>query len=91
MKNHELCYLIDVNMSLSTARDKTLEVLKTVKEREKKKNFISVWVDDQTLKFIDIEKINRLKLQIIRVRLPSGRIVWIEKNNAIKKGFIKEE
>ncbi len=90
MKNHELRYLIDVNISLSTVRDKTLEVLKTVKEREKKKNFIPVWVDAQTLKLVDMEKIKRLKMQIIKVRLSWGRIVWMEKDNAIKKGFIKE-
>lgn len=89
-KRYGLCYLIESSSDITTVRYKALEILKEVKEREKKKNFIPVWVDAQTLKLVDMEKIKRLKMQIIKVRLSWGRIVWMEKDNAIKKGFIKE-
>ena len=39
---------------------------------------------------MDLEKIKRFGLQIIRVKIPGGRIVWMEKKNAIDKGYINE-
>lgn len=37
---------------------------------------------------MDVEKIKRKKLEIIRVKIDKKGIVWMEKQNAIDKGFI---
>ena len=71
-------------------RERAMEALKVAKEIESSKKTIPVWVDWQTTKLVDMKKIKRLGLQIIKVKIPGGRLVWIEKQNAIDKGYIND-
>ena len=70
-------------------RTKAIECLKMVKERESKQEILPVWVDSQTTKLIDKRKVLNKKIELLKVRV-NGRIVWIERDNAIKNGFINE-
>ena len=64
--------------------------LKVAKEQEATKKLIPVWVDATTTKLVDMEKIKKRKMEIIRVKIGKGELVWMEKNVAIKNGFINE-
>lgn len=66
------------------------ESLSKVKEYESTRTHLPVWEDAHTTRLVDVEKIKSQKLEIIRVKLPSGRLVWMEKKNAIKRKFISE-
>ena len=81
-------YLLDVEGSYN--RQKALDVLAKAKEKEATKKLIPVWVDPQTTVMMDLEKIKKKKLEIIRVKMGRGELAWMEKSNAIKRGFIKE-
>ena len=81
-------YLLDVEGSYNRAR--AVEALKKAKEKEATKKLIPVWVDPQTTVMMDMEKIKKRKLEIIRVKIGKGELAWMEKSNAIKRGFIKE-
>ena len=71
-------------------KDRAEENLKMAKEMEAQKNTIPVWVDYQTTKFMDLEKIKRKKLEVIKVKLKRGGLVWMERKTAIENGFINE-
>ena len=64
--------------------------LAKAKEIEASKKLIPVWVDATTTKLVDMEKIKKRKMEIIRVKIGKGELVWMEKNVAIKNGFINE-
>lgn len=86
----ELHYMTEGGAGTLAYRDRAIEALKVAKELEAGRTTIPVWVDFQTTKFMDIEKIKRHKLEIIRVKIDKKGLVWIEKSNAIKQGFITE-
>ena len=71
-------------------KERAEEALKYAKELEEQKKTIPVWVDANTTKLMDMEKIKKRKLEIIRVKIGKGELAWMEKSNAIKRGFIKE-
>lgn len=71
-------------------KERAMEALAIAKEMEEQKKTIPVWVDANTTKFMDMEKIKRKKLEIIRVKIGRGELVWMEKSTAIKNGFISE-
>jgi hypothetical protein len=81
-------YLLDTEGSYN--RQRALDNLAKVKEREATKKLIPVWIDPQTTKLMDMEKIKKRKLEIIRVKIGKGELAWMEKANAIKRGFINE-
>ena len=83
-----LNYMTEGGSGTLAYRDRAIEALKVAKELEAKKKTIPVWVDYQTTKMIDLEKIKKYGLQIIRVKIPGCRVVWMEKQNAIDKGYI---
>ena len=85
-----LHYMTEGGSGSLAYRDRAIEALKIAKEIEAGKNTIPVWVDWQTTKLIDLDKIKRFGLQIIRVKIPGGRLVWMEKKNAIGRGYINE-
>ncbi|MBO5387668.1 MAG: hypothetical protein J6A59_05945 [Lachnospiraceae bacterium] len=60
------------------------------KELEAKKETIPVWYDERTTKFVSLEKIKRKKLEIIKVKIGKGELVFMEKDIAKKNGFITE-
>ena len=63
--------------------------LAKAKELEANKKLIPVWVDANTTKLVDIEKIKKRNMEIIRVKI-KGELVLMEKQVAIKNGFINE-
>lgn len=83
-------YMTEGGSGTLAYRERAIEALKVAKEMEAGKKTIPVWIDWQTTKLMDLEKIKRFGLQIIRVKIPGGRIVWMEKKNAIDKGYINE-
>lgn len=64
------------------------DALKRAKELEAKKDLIPVWHDERTIKLVDKKKIEKRKLELIRVKIGKGELVWMEKQVAIKNGFI---
>lgn len=84
----ELHYMTEGGSGTLAYRERAIEALKIAKEIEAGKKTIPVWIDFQTTRLIDIEKIKSRGLQIIKVKIPGGRLVWIEKQNAINKGYI---
>lgn len=83
-----LNYMTEGGSGTLAYRDRAIEALRVAKELEENKKTIPVWVDCQTTKLVDLEKVKKYGLQIIRVKIPGGRIVWMEKQNAIDKGYI---
>lgn len=81
-------YLLDTEGSYN--RDRAIESLKKAKAAEATKKLIPVWIDPQTTKLMDLDKIKKRGLEIIRVKMGKGELAWMEKSNAIKRGFIKE-
>ena len=91
MYNEEIggpTYLIEGDAS--RYREEAEKVLEKAKLMEAKKKIIPVWVDHNTTKLMDIEKIKKRKLEIIRVKMGKGELVFMEKRVAIKNGFITE-
>jgi hypothetical protein len=66
------------------------KALKIAKDLEAKKETIPVWYNERTTKFVSLEKIKRKKLEIIKVKIGKGELVFMEKNVAIKNRFINE-
>lgn len=83
-------YLTEGFSSTRMYKERAEEALKCAKELEEQKKTIPVWVDANTTKFMDLEKIKRKKLEILRVKIGRGEIVWMEKSTAIKNGFVTE-
>lgn len=86
----QLHYMTEGSAGTLAYKDRAIEALKVAKELEAGRTTIPVWVDFQTTKFMDVEKIKRKKLEIIRVKIDKKGFVWMEKSNAIKQGFITE-
>lgn len=66
------------------------KALKKAKELEVKKKVIPVWYDKNTTRLVSLEKIKRKNMEIVKVKIGKGEIVWMEKQVAIKNGFINE-
>lgn len=89
-KTEGVQYLTEGFSSTRMYKERAMEALAIAKEMEEQKKTIPVWVDANTTKFMDMEKIKRKKLEIIRVKIGRGELVWMEKSTAIKNGFISE-
>ena len=87
-KEHAPTYLIEGDFK--HWRIEAEKVLKKAKEQEKKKDTIPVWYDERTIRLVSLEKIKRKKMEVLRVKIGKGEIVWMEKSIAIKNGFINE-
>lgn len=64
--------------------------LAKAKEQEAARKAIPVWIDRNTTKLVSLEKIKKKKMEIIKVKIGKGELVFMEKNVAIKNGFINE-
>lgn len=71
-------------------RDRAIEALKTAKEIEANRKTIPVWIDHNTIKLVDVEKVKKRKMELIRVKIGKGELVFMEKSVAIKNGFIND-
>lgn len=60
------------------------------KEQEAARQTIPVWIDRNTTKLVSLEKIKKKKMEIIKVKIGKGELVFMEKSVAIKNGFINE-
>lgn len=89
-KTEGVQYLTEGFSSTRMYKERAMDALNIAKELERQKKTIPVWVDANTTKFVDMEKIKRKKLEIIRVKIGRGEIVWMEKSTAINNGFIDE-
>ena len=85
-----LHYMTEGGSGVLVYRDRAIEALKTAKEIEANRKTIPVWVDHNTTKLIDMEKVKKRKMELIRVKMGKGELVWMEKKVAIKNGFINE-
>ena len=81
-------YLIEADAS--KYRGEAIKALAKAKEQESKKKILPVWIDHNTTKLIDMEKVKKRKMELIRVKMGKGELVWMEKKVAIKNGFINE-
>lgn len=66
------------------------KALAKAKEQEAARQTIPVWIDRNTTKLVSLEKIKKKKMEIIKVKIGKGELVFMEKNVAIKNGFINE-
>lgn len=64
--------------------------LTKAKEQEAARQTIPVWIDRNTTKLVSLEKIKKKKMEIIKVKIGKGELVFMEKQVAIKNGFINE-
>lgn len=87
-KENGLTYLIEGENTYN--KQKALAALAVAKELEAKKETIPVWYDERTTKFVSLEKIKRKKMEIIKVKIGKGELVFMEKDVAKKNGFITE-
>ena len=81
-----LTYLLEGESAYNRA--KAREALAVAKELESKRDTIPVWYDERTIRLVSLEKIKRKKLEIIRVKIGKGELVFMEKDIAKKNGFI---
>ena len=86
--NTGLNYLVE--RAFFQNRELAQESLSKAKQYEAEHTFLPLWEDAHTVKMVDVEKIKKKKMEILRVKIPSGRLVWIERKNAIKRGLINE-
>ena len=74
----------------SENRRSAVKALAQCKEYEKGRKLLHIWVDEHTTRLMDVDKIKRKGLEIVKVKLGAGRLAWMEKQVAIKNGFINE-
>ena len=86
--NTGLNYLVE--RAFFQNRELAKESLSKAKQYEAEHTFLPVWEDAHTTRMVDVQKIKKNKMEILKVKIPSGRLVWIEKKNAIKRKFISE-
>lgn len=87
-KDNGLTYLIEGESQYN--RMKALAALEIAKAQEAKRETIPVWYDERTIRLVSLEKIKRKKMEIIKVKIGKGELVFMEKEVAIKNGFITE-
>lgn len=87
-KDNGLTYLIEGESQYN--RIKALAALEVAKAQETKRETIPVWYDERTIRLVSLEKIKRRKMEIIKVKMGKGEIVFMEKEIAKKNGFITE-
>ena len=85
-----LHYMTEGGSEVLVYRDRAIEALKTAKDLEASRKTIPVWVDHNTTKLVDMEKVKKRKMELIRVKMGKGELVWMERKTAIKNGFINE-
>lgn len=71
-------------------RRDALIALEKAKTIEANRKLIPIWIDHNTTKLVDMEKVKKRKMELIRVKMGKGELVWMEKQVAIKNGFINE-
>ena len=81
-------YLIEGD-NAGFCRDAEKALIKA-KELEAKRETIPVWYDKNTTRLVSLEKIKRKKMEIIKVKMGKGELVFMEKKTAIENGFITE-
>lgn len=87
-KDNGLTYLIEGESQYN--RMKALAALEIAKAQEAKRETIPVWYDERTIRLVSLEKIKRKKMEIIKVKIGKGELVFMEKEIAKKNGFITE-
>lgn len=87
-KENRLTYLIEGESTYN--RQRAIAALKIAKEQEAKRETIPIWYDKNTTRLVSIEKIKRRKMEIIKVKIGKGELVFMEKEIAKKNGFITE-
>lgn len=87
-KENRLTYLIEGESTYN--RQRVIAALKIAKEQEEKRETIPVWYDKNTTRLVSMEKIKRRKMEIIKVKIGKGELVFMEKEIAKKNGFITE-
>lgn len=87
-KENGLTYLIEGESTYN--RQRVIAALKIAKEQEAKRETIPVWYDKNTTRLVSMEKIKRRKMEIIKVKIGKGELVFMEKEIAKKNGFITE-
>ena len=87
-QNRGLDYLVE--RDIVNNHNLAKRVLAEAKEKEAQNKPLPVWVDERTTKLMTLESIKRKGLEIVRVKIGKGEMVWMERRNAIKKGFISE-
>lgn len=63
------------------------KALARAKEIEATKKSIPVWYDHNTIKLVTLEKIQRRKLEIIKVKIGKGELAWMERKRLLKTGL----
>lgn len=81
-----LVYLIEGETTYF--KQKAVLALEKAKRYEATREYFRVYEDKNTFRLVDKAKVEKNKIELIRVKLFDGRLVWMEKNNAIKKGLI---
>jgi hypothetical protein len=87
-QNRGLDYLVE--RDIVNNHNLAKRVLAEAKEKEAQSKPMPVWVDERTTKLMTLESIKRKGVEIVRVKIGKGELVWMEKKNAIKRGFITE-
>ncbi len=88
MEDNTPTYLIEGDAA--RFRKEALKALAITKELESKKEAIPVWCDERTTRLVTLEKIKRKKLEIVKVKIGRGELVFMEKEVAKKNGYITE-
>ena len=84
---HEIIYLLEGGNHYDKEARKALQVAQAL---EAKRKTIPVWYDKNTTRLVSMEKIKRRKMEIIKVKIGKGELVFMEKEIAKKNGFINE-
>lgn len=87
-REHTPHYLIEGDNAVH--RVQAEKTLAKAKEQEAARQTIPVWIDRNTTKLVSLEKIKKKKMEIIKVKIGKGELVFMEKQVAIKNGFINE-
>ena len=87
-KEFTTTYLIEGDNAVYRAQAE--RALAKAKEQEATRQTIPVWIDRNTTKLVSLEKIKKKKMEIIKVKIGKGELVFMEKQVAIKNGFINE-
>ena len=85
---HCLAYLLEGESSYM--KQKALAALEKAKKYEATREYFHVYEDEKTYRLVDKQKVLNAKIELVRVVLRCGRLVWMTKKNALKKGYINE-
>ena len=88
MEDNTPTYLIEGDAA--RFRKEALKALEIAKELESKREAIPVWYDERTTRLVTLDKIKRKKMEIVKVKIGKGELVFMEKEIAKKNGYINE-